>query len=832
MARGQKRRRIVQCDARRAFNDADRWKDLGDERALEIADLAAALKQAMAAQQPAPRRARQWRRRRRSDPGEAGAPAEEPLPSSGSSTSWLFFRRAPTATTGRVTFLGTEAIDWLVTTTASSRADALAVIQWMLAGNLVRYLDSSPPFGDPRNCRYCFVADDAPRDGPSVAATVPHAVLDGWLTISFGRRCDVYGRAHARKSPRYCVLKRHGRSYVLYYFSTDHAPRPLGFVNLQRSDACQYISHNSPSSTRVTTPSFRLRIAAMDGTQLDLIASAPSQLQVERWIRAFTVVVGASYIEMTTAALPNELAVVGSIHSFCVGGIGPTVNGSIRGPAVPYSAFAGQAVLVVNVDVTNPHASAHFSQLQFLHDEFVARATDVGAETGSLIIVVYQCDQFDATDQLSYDQIREKIAGFSSNLNSFVLGGKVSVNGCGTVGSDHPSSATPRVPPEWAFLKSRLPGDYGTYVTWSFTKFLLDADGVPQCRYEPSASFYELRRGVANILHAEVGESVQSHSMGTGSDHATQRLHGLGDGNLNRSRRADTDFEMLATAWPDLGPYYTMQGDGPFTRGPVTFPSHRLRHTAMPTPQIIRVHKQTSTMDDGLPLHPPLHPSVVSTVHRGSDGESIKNDESNAPRKNMKTVGNLRSATPNTTDLRAYSWEGTPSRRSSQEAVQAAATAIPTLFDSLLQHCAPSAAAMAFETDIGWFDYDDPRLRQPPPLVGLVTRPTLLTHHIGEGAASPIQGAGPPSLDASPTVFKTSLYDACSQPTGLHARRTSQTPDRHSLSIATGAGTEFAYLLTTSSLSLHIPRTDTSTGSDSSSDVELPSPRSVSHTLI
>jgi hypothetical protein len=89
--------------------------------------------------------------------------------------------------------------------------------------------------------RYVFVADDLPRAGPSVASTVPNAVLDGWLTLSFGARTNVYGRAHARSQPRYCVLGRHGRSHVLHYFRTDYAHRPLGFVNLQRSDTYQYV---------------------------------------------------------------------------------------------------------------------------------------------------------------------------------------------------------------------------------------------------------------------------------------------------------------------------------------------------------------------------------------------------------------------------------------------------------------------------------------------------------------------------------------------------------------------------------------------------------------
>lgn len=82
--------------------------------------------------------------------------------------------------------------------------------------------------------------------------------------------------------------------------------------------------------------------------------------------------------------------------------------------------------------------------------------TDSDCCYGNLFWYRYPCDQFEATTAYELPAIRDRIAGFGVNLDNFVVAGKASVNGCGTVGSALPNSATPRVPDEWAFIKSRM----------------------------------------------------------------------------------------------------------------------------------------------------------------------------------------------------------------------------------------------------------------------------------------------------------------------------------------------------------------------------------------
>lgn len=118
-----------------------------------------------------------------------------------------------------------------------------------------------------------------------------------------------------------------------------------------------------------------------------------------------------------------------------------------------------------------------------------------------------------------------------------IFGGKVSVNGYGFVGSELDGSVTPRVPDEWAFLKQSLQGDYGTWVTWSFTKFLLDCDGCPVRRFEPGASLNEIRFGILETLHRTAHRGNGEVTLaGIGQTNPGSTMIRQND-NLNVSRR-------------------------------------------------------------------------------------------------------------------------------------------------------------------------------------------------------------------------------------------------------------------------------------------------------
>lgn len=98
-------------------------------------------------------------------------------------------------------------------------------------------------------------------------------------------------------------------------------------------------------------------------------------------------------------------------------------------------------------------------------------------------------------------------------------------------------------------------GDRGTYVTWSFTKFLLDTDGKPVRRFEPGAPLTELRLAITDVLRSKHGLSngMGKGGRGTAVPRWDNRL-------LQASRRfypATTEPIGLTTAVgrSDMGPY-------------------------------------------------------------------------------------------------------------------------------------------------------------------------------------------------------------------------------------------------------------------------------------
>lgn len=83
-----------------------------------------------------------------------------------------------------------------------------------------------------------------------------------------------------------------------------------------------------------------------------------------------------------------------------------------------------------------------------------------------------------------------KILKFSAQHNTeWQLMAKVQVNGANA----HPI---------FAFLKKRLSGSFGNFIKWNYTKFLVDANGVPFKRYGPNVAPLSLVDDIEALVHA------------------------------------------------------------------------------------------------------------------------------------------------------------------------------------------------------------------------------------------------------------------------------------------------------------------------------------------
>ena len=102
-------------------------------------------------------------------------------------------------------------------------------------------------------------------------------------------------------------------------------------------------------------------------------------------------------------------------------------------------------------------------------------------------ILAFPCNQFGHQEPDTNDYIEK-----SCRLNygtTFPMFAKIDVNGA-------------NAEPLFAYLKSAAPGFFGSQaIKWNFTKFLIDATGVPVKRYAPITSPRMIAKDIERELH-------------------------------------------------------------------------------------------------------------------------------------------------------------------------------------------------------------------------------------------------------------------------------------------------------------------------------------------
>ena len=134
---------------------------------------------------------------------------------------------------------------------------------------------------------------------------------------------------------------------------------------------------------------------------------------------------------------------------------------TIDGQVQKLSAFAGQALLVVNV-ASKCGFTPQYTGLEALYRRHRAQG---------FAVLGFPCDQFGHQEPGAEAEIR-KFCALNYDV-SFPLFAKISVNGTDA----HPL---------YQFLKAARPGLLGTEaIKWNFTKFLIGRDGTVLQRYAP-----------------------------------------------------------------------------------------------------------------------------------------------------------------------------------------------------------------------------------------------------------------------------------------------------------------------------------------------------------
>eukprot|EP00040_Diaphanoeca_grandis_P022878 m.123646 g.123646 ORF g.123646 m.123646 type:complete len:697 (+) comp29004_c0_seq4:278-2368(+) len=442
-------------------------------------------------------------------------------------------------------FSGSDAMEWMTKCQNLSQSDAVQTCQLMIFGNLIRNLSDEVVFKPSKVALYRFISDEHAQRGPSLSKIASKDIpAQGYLELKVCVRSSHTLRA---SKWRYCVLTKQAVKYVLYYYATDIASKPQGFIKFE-SKLMFTIKHDLKNNT----PSFKVTTASIDGNQLEMTARATSFANLEEWIRYF-VIAGATYIENITP----RIAAMKNIYSFS--------ERNIHNKPISFDKYRGQVMLIVNVTSKCERTSAlHFTQLQSIQDEFRNRGFS---------IVGFPCDQFN-TERESVKEMLDSIADYGLD---FEVMHKVNVNGCGT---------SMCVPPIWEYLKSTCAADVGSYVPWNFTKFLVNREGVVVRRYNFDETPYLIRDDIVHTLSTPIPSTVGVAETRPTLGNATMTPTSMID--LQPAARPKPELSRVRSEPINLGLYYSVTGKGPFPRSPVTRPSKE------------RTFKLTAAMQDKL----------------------------------------------------------------------------------------------------------------------------------------------------------------------------------------------------------------------------------------
>ncbi|OWZ02959.1 Phospholipid hydroperoxide glutathione peroxidase, partial [Phytophthora megakarya] len=140
--------------------------------------------------------------------------------------------------------------------------------------------------------------------------------------------------------------------------------------------------------------------------------------------------------------------------------------------------YKGKVMLVVNVSSKCGLTPTNYPELQQLYTKY----KDEG-----LVVLGFPCNQFKSQEPGTHEEIIEFVKQYEV---TFPLFEKHDVNG---------SNARPI----FTYLKAKLPGTFGNYIKWNFTKFLVDRNGQPFKRYAPTDLPLSFEEDIKELLAKE-----------------------------------------------------------------------------------------------------------------------------------------------------------------------------------------------------------------------------------------------------------------------------------------------------------------------------------------
>nr|CCA19420.1 phospholipid hydroperoxide glutathione peroxidase pu [Albugo laibachii Nc14] len=247
---------------------------------------------------------------------------------------------------------------------------------------------------------------------------------------------------------------------LLGIFESDHALKTQSVIQFTAESWVEFDSNIANA----------IKVHNKDDSEV-LIAS--SKEKAEEWLNA-CINAGAQYREAFTKNI-DEVTSFYELSDF-----------DMEHKEISMSNYKGKVLLIVNVSSMCGLTPANYTDLVALDEKY----RDQGLQ-----VLAFPCNQFANQEPGTHEEIMEFVKQYKCTFPFFE---KADVNGA-------------KARPVFMYLKAKLPGSFGNFVKWNFTKFLVDRDGKPHKRYAPKDPPLSFEDEIKTLLAAET-EKVEKAS--------------------------------------------------------------------------------------------------------------------------------------------------------------------------------------------------------------------------------------------------------------------------------------------------------------------------------
>ncbi|CCI44169.1 hypothetical protein ABG067_003791 [Albugo candida] len=248
---------------------------------------------------------------------------------------------------------------------------------------------------------------------------------------------------------------------VLALFESDHAFKTQSVIQLTADSWVEFDS----------TIANAIKVHNKDGSEV-LIAS--SKEKAEEWLNA-CINAGAQYREAFTKNI-DDVTSFYELSDF-----------DMEHKEVSMSTYKSKVLLIVNVSSMCGLTPTNYTDLVALDEKY----RDQGLQ-----ILAFPCNQFANQEPGTHEEIMEFVKQYKCAFPFFE---KADVNGA-------------KARPVFMYLKAKLPGSFGSFVKWNFTKFLVDRDGKPHKRYAPKDPPLSFEDEIKELLAAKTEEAEKANT--------------------------------------------------------------------------------------------------------------------------------------------------------------------------------------------------------------------------------------------------------------------------------------------------------------------------------